>query len=471
MQERELGPGGPGARTLVAVTPVWAARGVVAIGAVAALTLVGESLGLGVALVALALGELAARVRSPVAIPGQDLRVAEAPPRDRWVRVWWVLAAALACVPVLRAAPWVVVPALVASAALASLAATGGRRWGQLMAGLGVLWARLPAGPVLTAFVSARGIAPRPALIRGLALAGALLAVFVPLLMSADAAFAELLERTVDLDVAGAVERALVAALVLTLGGALLHVKLRPPNPGPLPAGHALGATESNIALGALVSLFATFVALQFATLFGGSGYVLRTAGLTYAEYARSGFAQLLAVAVLTFAVLAAGRRWARPHRALEVALCLLTLVVLASALRRLGLYEETYGFTRLRFAAHAGLLYLGALFALVLFTRAPQALVAVTAAAVLAFALSDPERRIAEHNVARYERTGKLDVAYLETLGADAAPALAAVTVPPCVGDDGIAGFNLARAAARRTSTDRRTGASGRCDPRRPSR
>ena len=62
----------------------------------------------------------------------------------------------------------------------------------------------------------------------------------------------------------------------------------------------------------------------------------------------------------------------------------------------------------------------------LVLFTRAPQAIVAVTAVAVLAFALSDPERRIAEHNVERYERTGKLDVAYLRTLGADAAPALA---------------------------------------------
>jgi hypothetical protein len=454
-----------------AETPAWAARGVVAIGALAGATLVGESLGLGVALVALATGALAARVRPPAAIPERDLRAAEPPPRDRWVRVWWVLAAALALIPVLRAAAWVVVPALVAAAALASLAATGGRRWGQLLAGLSALGARLPAGPVLVAFVCARGMAPRPALVRGLALALALLTLFIPLLMSADAAFAELLETAVQWDTAGAIERVLVAALVLTLGGALLHVKLRPPNPAPLPAGTVLGETESNIALGALVAVFAAFVALQFATLFGGSAHVARTAGLTYAEYARSGFAQLLAVAALTFAVLAAGRRWARPQRALEIALCLLTLVVLASALRRLGLYEETYGFTRLRFDAHAALLYLGALFALVLFTRAPQAIVAVTASAVLLFALSDPERRIAEHNVERYERTGKLDIAYLRTLGADAAPALAAVTAPPCVADDSLAGFNLARAAARRTRTGRSTAASARCDPRHPSR
>jgi hypothetical protein len=175
-------------------------------------------------------------------------------------------------------------------------------------------------------------------------------------------------------------------------------------------------------------------------------------------------------VAALTFAVLAAARRWAQPHRVLLAALCLLTLVVLASALKRLGLYEETYGFTRLRLAAHGALLYLGALFCVVLLTRSPQALVAITAAAVLLFALADPDRRIAQHNLDRYQRTGKIDLAYLSTLGADAAPALKDVVVV-CVPDDGIAGFNLARAAARRTSTARRTGASGRCDPQRPTR
>jgi hypothetical protein len=130
-----------------------------------------------------------------------------------------------------------------------------------------------------------------------------------------------------------------------------------------------------------------------------------------------------------------------------------------------------TYGFTRLRFAAHAALLYFAALFCLVLLTRSPRAIVGLTAGAVLAFALADPERRIAEHNVERYERTGKIDAGYLLTLGPDATPALAGVVPPPCLSDDGIAGLNLARAAARRTSTAHRTGASARCDPPHPSR
>jgi hypothetical protein len=142
---------------------------------------------------------------------------------------------------------------------------------------------------------------------------------------------------------------------------------------------------------------------------------------------------------------------------------------VLASALRRLGLYEEAYGATRLRLVAHVQLLWLGAVFALVLMAgaardgaRLPRAIVAVSAATALAFVLSDPDRRIAERNVELYAETGRLDVRYLDGLSADAAPAIArlrperaacaARSVRWALGrPDGLAGANLARARARR--------------------
>lgn len=451
-----------------ASTPVWAARAIVGVGAIAAATVVGNPLGLGVALVLLALGAIGAAVPRAVELPTVDLRVAEPDGRDPWLRVWWVLAAALAVVPFLRAASWVVVPAVITAVAVASLAATGGRRWGQLAAGLGALWALLPVGPLLAGRVAARGMSLRPAgpAARGVALAAVLLAAFVPLLMSADAAFAQLVDDVVPSGwaVEMPVERTLVLTLFVALGGALVYARLRPPNVAPVPARFTIARLETQIALGSLVALFAAFVALQFATLFGGDTHVVNTTGLTYAEYARSGFAQLLAVAALTFAVIAAARRWAQGGSLLLAALCVLTLVVLASALKRLGLYEETFGFTRLRLAAHAALLYLGALFCLVLFARSatwlPRAIVATTAAAVLIFALADPERRIVDRNADRFERTGRLDVGYLYTLGADAAPALARLRGkgPACVRQrlrlrlepDGLAGFNLARARAR---------------------
>ncbi len=83
----------------------------------------------------------------------------------------------------------------------------------------------------------------------------------------------------------------------------------------------------------------------------------------------------------------------------------------------------------------------------------------AATAAAFVAFALADPERRIADANVERFERTGQIDYDYLHRLGPDAAPALTRLPGPQaaCVRDelrrepaDGVAGFNLARTRAR---------------------
>ncbi len=56
--------------------------------------------------------------------------------------------------------------------------------------------------------------------------------------------------------------------------------------------------------------------------------------------------------------------------------------------------------------------------------TWLPRAAVATTGAAVLLFALSNPERRIAEHNLERYERTGKIDRDYLDEPGRRRRPA-----------------------------------------------
>src|SRR5690606_7665925 len=136
--------------------------------------------------------------------------------------------------------------------------------------------------------------------------------------------------------------------------------------------------------------------------LFGGHERVLETAGLTYAEYARGGFGQLLAVGALTLVVIAATRRYAaapdaaatRSQARLLGALCLLTLVVLASAWQRLSVYQDAYGFTRLRFAARSAIVWLAVVFAVLLVTAAlrrtqllPRAVTLLTATAVVAVA------------------------------------------------------------------------------------
>jgi hypothetical protein len=286
-------------------------------------------------------------------------------------------------------------------------------------------------------------------------LGGTLLAVFGTLFLSADAAFAELARRWLVPDWAFGLipARVVVFAMVLILAGSLVGAGPRyealgrpwalaaflpaaaPPRPR-----RGLGRTEWAVALGLLDLLFAAFVLVQLAVLFGGRDHVLRTAGLTYAEYARQGFFQLVAVAALTFGVIAGAVWWARRERTadsrlLQVllgTLCVLTLVVLASALRRLTLYEAVFGYTRLRISVHATILWMAALFGLVVVAGVtmrgrwlPRAAVVVTAAGLLTFTLLNPDALIASRNVERFQRTGQIDVAYLMHLSDDAVPAM----------------------------------------------
>jgi hypothetical protein len=313
---------------------------------------------------------------------------------------------------------------------------------------------------------------------RALVLSGALLTIFGALFASGDRAFAQLAGGVLpdSLPIDDLPLRLIVFGLVTALAGGLAQAAAVADEPAQRPL-LRLGRAEWLTALAALDVLFGLFVAVQLAILFGGDAYVRETAGLTYAQYARSGFAQLVLVAALTLAVVASALRWsraatprdARVLRGLLGALCVLTLVVLASALHRLGLYEEAYGFTRLRLAVHALLLFGGALFALVIAALAAgrrdwlaRATVLLGAAAALAFWVSDPDRRIAAHNVERYESTGRIDARYLSQLSADAVPAL--LRLPPRLRErvlarqrerlaaepDGLSSANRARARAR---------------------
>ena len=391
------------------------------------------------------------------------------------------LALSLAATAAFRDAGWVVAGELVCAVVLGSIAVSAPRSWRAT--GLAAVSAPLQTATGLWLVASAAaGAVPRAssghvvALSRGLILAGALIAVFGGLFAAGDAAFAQIAGDILPDDLpledlplrlaTFGIATAFAGGLVLATGVADTAAR------EPL---LRIGRTEWLLALGALNLLFAMFVAVALAVLFGGDGYVVKTAGVTYAEYAREGFAQLVVVAVLTLAVIAGALRWARVGddtrllRGLLGTLCALTLVVLASALHRLHLYEHAFGFTRTRLAVDAFLLCGAALFVLVIVALAidrrgwlPRATVLLGAVAALAFAISDPDRRVAERNVDRFAATGSVDVDYLSGLSADAVPAL--TRLPQLLrdralapqrrrlarGGDGLAGANLARARAR---------------------
>jgi uncharacterized protein DUF4153 len=469
--------------------PVWYAAAVLGLGAFAAVALVGVEAGAGLAAIGLALCGLGAALGPPrrrraasarAASAGRPAAATEPRAEAAYRLVLWLLAAALALMPAVRAAGWVWIPCLLGAAMLASLAASGGESGRQVLAGLAralrpLVGTAATLAPLGRAAGRADGSRVRPAL-RGGLIAAALLAVFVPLFTAADAAFAEIVDRALPsgVDVDAPVGRVVALAAVAALGGALAAARASGPAATGAPCRARLARAEWLLPLASLVALFAVFVTIQIAVLFGGHDHVLRTARLTYADYAHQGYGQLMAASMLTLAVIAGARRWARLQgrrddvllRGLLAALCALCLVVLASALKRLGLYEEAYGSTRLRMLADANILWLGAVLALVLATLAsgragwlPRALVLVSAAGTVAFAASNPEGRIASINVDRALAGHELDRSYLLDLSADAALPLTRLPEPECAlrrladdlrEPDGPLGANVARARAR---------------------
>ena len=342
------------------------------------------------------------------------------------------LALALAAQAALLDATWVLVLDLAAAWVLASLAAGG-----VALDALTAPALRLRLAPAL---------APRPTerhepALRGVATGAIVLLPFLLLFLSADAAFAGF-AGDLPLPSGGSLlGRVALLVVVLAAGLGLGLAARHPPTQWESFPGRRLSFAEWCIPLALLNGLFLTFVAVQVAVLFGGHDQVLQTEGLTYAEYARSGFWQLLAATALTFVVIGVAlvfadvrrRRDAVVLRLLLGLLCALAFVVVVSSLHRLGLYEEAFGLTRLRLLAETLALWLGAMLVLAAAALAARAVLArtgtiavlATAAGLLTFSLSSPDRRIAERNIERWQATGSLDELYLAELSADAVPAL----------------------------------------------
>nr|WP_167459064.1 MULTISPECIES: DUF4173 domain-containing protein [Streptomyces] len=369
-----------------------------------------------------------------------------------WTLVWGIGGIGLLTVPALRDADWPSFLAVVSAVALGSLALHGGRTWPAVLLGPIGLFNALVIGPTWgwTGLRERFGGARRGvgAGLRALVVSLALLLVFGALFAGADAAFADLLGNLVpDASASGGFWR--IVLLVLGLVGALAaaHTAAAPVqwDRVEVPAGRPRGRVEWALPLIVLTVLFAAFNAVQLVVLFGGYDAVLEKTGQTYAEYARQGFWQLLLVTLLTLLVIVFALRWAprddagdrKLVRGVLGTLCGLALVVVASAVRRMDMYVEAYGLTRLRVSVVAVELWLGLVIVLIMAAGVwgarwlPRAVAASAAAGVLAFGLMSPDGLIAGRNVQRYEDTGNFDLDYARGLSADAVPALDKLTEP----------------------------------------
>jgi hypothetical protein len=450
-----------------------ATRSLTAAGVVGVLAqglLVGAELGLSVPLLA------AATLAAALGLAGGGRRIDRL---DLWLPIAALVVSAMVAI---RSDPTLVFLDIVTAAALlgASMAAFAGaavtRRSVVAIVALGMVVLAWTGGGILRLSAAARRTAHGPGLrdrlpswagpvARGLFLAVPVLLVFIALFSSADAIFASLTAALFgwQIDLGELPIRAFVAFLVAWVVAGLLGVAAgaadldRPADAPrmqslgaaavePLPAAPRLGVTEALTVLVAVDVLFAVFVGLQVAYLFGGLD-TLAAGGITYANYARTGFFELVTVTCLAGglvvglnAVITRRSDW---FVVAAVALAALTFVILASAAFRLRLYQEAYGWTELRFYIYAtiGWLAIGIVAASVLLVRDRMrwlihTMTIAAVAVLIGVNVVGPQRHVAEQNVARLldpalvppdGRTG-LDVYYAETLeGFDAVPALVA--------------------------------------------
>lgn len=470
---------GPAAGAVARTRRPRVAAAVLVAGAVGALTLPLHRVGIGWCLTGLAVAAAVASVRLTVGRrsagaaaggewPGGAGAMGVAGRGDLSFRAAMGAAAiALLGVGGVRAAEWLFALCLVAALATGSYALAGGGAWGDLLRAAVVLplasaravWSEL-AGPRDRPGAASPGAA-RPGagparwrLLLGVAIGVGLLWLFGALFRTADPAFAELLRSWTPAVSTGELVRGAIAALLvsgLVLGGVRLLLQ-RPVRGERAPAGGARPAPaarpertptstdwlEWGLPLLMLDVLFGAFAYVQLGIVFQGHTYVLGPGGPTYAGFARTGFTQLLVVTVLTLGIFAVLARWAGTStagrrallRLLGGALGVFTLLVVASAVRRVAIYGEAYGFTRPRLLADALEAWLGLVFVCVLLagvrlraTWLPRAALAAGVVVLLGVAVLNPDAYIAGTVIERFRYDGHLDAAYLATLSVDAIP------------------------------------------------
>lgn len=286
--------------------------------------------------------------------------------------------------------------------------------------------------------------------LRGMLLAIPVLFIFTGLLVSADAVFAKVVERVLSFELGlsflDAVWRGVfIAGSAFGVLGLLAHAQRRRRHGGEageaevVPVAARLGFTECLTLVGLVDLLFLGFAAIQLAFLFGEAR--LPAGFITYSEYARRGFFELLAVSMMTLGLSLALARWTRlrgqgqvtAFRVACTAMVGLVLVILASAVKRMALYESAYGYTELRVYTHVFMVALAGVLgwrAVTLWWRPERFAIGAFVGALgflAALNVLNPDAFIARGNLARFSEGAFVDLDYMaRDLSADAAPELA---------------------------------------------
>jgi hypothetical protein len=365
-------------------------------------------------------------------------------PRGRASRLLIGSAPILGLLLVLRSSPWVVAPVTAGVVLLlvlgASLGADGsglGTTFPALLSRMVRVGAQVAAAPGMFRGTGGRGPGgaarkQAAAAARGALLGLPVLLVIGLLLAAADPIFRSWFQL-------GPLLQHLVLVVIGAWACAGLGRAASAREPAtPWPAAPSLGTVEAGVVLGGLCALYSAFVTAQFVALSRLGRHILRSDGVNYAQYARSGFFELLACAAITLLVLLIVRACADPAHPVLAALAglttALTIGVVIVAIRRFQLDEATYGLTMLRLTCLVIVVWIGVVFVMLGGTIPRRGLpsryfpIAVVISGLLftgAWGAWNPAAFVAQTNLHRARHGQFFDPGQAAALGPDAVPAV----------------------------------------------
>lgn len=280
------------------------------------------------------------------------------------------------------------------------------------------------------------------AILVGLLISIPVLAILIPLLTSADAAFDALVGLLPQWEwqewAVSILFGSMLAVFFYTRATALNHA---PKSPAPEPTQRkGVPALTIHTALIAICFVYCIYLISQLAYFVGGFSGILPE-DYTLAEYARRGFFEMAWLCAINLAIICLATGLIRNRTKLTRLLCLflgvMTLFLVCTASAKMFLYIDAYGLTRLRVLTEVIMVWLGLVTVFVmiwLFAPKMPYMKAVFLSAMLLGCLvlwADVDTVVARYNVNAYQ-SGKLatvDVDYLASLGNGAIPYLAQLT------------------------------------------
>lgn len=282
--------------------------------------------------------------------------------------------------------------------------------------------------------------------IAGILIALPILLIFVLIFVQADALFSQSIERLISKETIFEHSATLLKTLFFFTALSilfLLSIGSHNENSDKVIAIKEQDPLILSIVLILLNALFAAFNFFQVKYVLLGKQteeFFLKN-NISYADYVHEGFFQLVFACVIVAAIigtfsLLAKRNSKKPlFIATQILLIAQTMVVASSAMKRLWLYQDAYGYTVERLHVQWFIYFLAAMIVLGFIATTihrwkwyVRLLIIPSVAAFCLVVSVNTESLVAEKNIARYHAGEELDVHYLLTFSSDAIEPLKAI-------------------------------------------